>query len=204
MKRTLADSLAVATESKKTRATKSRPVARNRKKTSVANVLAFPSGAPLPDEMLSSEVKDRISDVVKKAVSGGRTTVLSRGYAIAIVGPLADIPEEQREEATRLPTTDIKSGQTSIKGVVARTDWTVLTIHGQERAALYRPVTRHQPAKTEDKLDRLIGLLEGTQAAQRLVQDIEFRIERSLALLEKLDNVEAQSLRAEYAALKKR
>lgn len=158
----------------------------------------------MPDEMLSTEAKDRISDVVKKAVSGGRTTVLSRGYAIAIVGPLEDIPEDQREEAIRLPTTDIKSGQTSIKGIVARTDWAVLTIHGQDRAALYRPVVRHQPAKTEDKLDRLIGLLEGTQVAQRMVQDIEYRIERSLALLEKLDSVEAQSLRAEYAALKKR
>jgi hypothetical protein len=196
--------LAVATDSKKTRTAKPRPAAGSGKKAKYINVLSFPSGGDVLDEMLSSEVKDRISDVVKKAVSGGRTTVLSRGYAIAIIGPLEDIPEDQRADAIRLPTTDIKSGQTSIKGIVARTNWAVLTIHGQERAALYRPVVRDQPAKTEDKLDRLIGLLDGTQAVQRLVQDIEFRIERSLALLEKLDSVEAHSLRAEYAVLKKK
>jgi antitoxin (DNA-binding transcriptional repressor) of toxin-antitoxin stability system len=189
----------VANSSKKGRSAKSHL----RRKVNDAKILAFPLGTPVPDEMLSSEAKDRISDVVKKAAAGGRTTIMSRGYAIAIVGPVEDIPEAERTEAMHLPTTEIKSGQTSIKGIVARSDWAVLTIHGHARAALYRPTVRRHPAQTEDKLDRLIDLLEATQVIERFAGVVHERIAQSLDLLEKLEREQAIMLRAQYAALKK-
>jgi antitoxin (DNA-binding transcriptional repressor) of toxin-antitoxin stability system len=166
--------------------------------------------------MSSSEAKDRISDLVKKAAAGGRTTVISRGYAIAIIGPLADVPVSSEIEATRLPTTEIKSGQTSLKGIIARNDFAILTIHGEARAAVYRPKVRRQPAQTEDKLDRLIELLEATRAVEQqnqraietsarlgeVIASAHTAIEKALALLETLDPGRAASLRAQYAALR--
>lgn len=182
-----------------------------------SEIVEFSPGSAVPDEIGSAQAKDRISDLVKKAAAGGRTTVISRGYAIAIIGPLADVPAEERRAAVRLPTTEIKSGQTSIKGTVARDDFAILTIHGEPRAAVYRPKARRHPAQTEDKLDSLIELLEGAkvveqrteQARERsirletFVADLERRIERSLDLLEKIDREQALLLREQYAALGK-
>jgi antitoxin (DNA-binding transcriptional repressor) of toxin-antitoxin stability system len=181
----------------------------------IAAIVAFPAGAAVPDELPSSHAKDRISDVVKKAASGGRTTIISRGYPIAIIGPPEDIPEAARRSATRLPTTEIKSGQTSLKGIIARDDYAMLTIHGAPRAAVYRPQAVRGSAQTDGKLDRLIALLEETKlveqrnqealaAATRLEQvaaEIHTAIERSLALLETIDRDGARSLRARYAEL---
>jgi hypothetical protein len=168
--------------------------------------------------MSSSEAKDRISDLVKKAAAGGRTTVISRGYAIAIIGPLADIPAATEAETPRLPTTEIKSGQTSLKGIIARNDFAILTIHGEARAAVYRPKVRRHPAQTEDKLDRLIDLLETTKAVEQrneralatraeletLIASAHSEIESALALLETIYPARAAPLRARYVALRER
>jgi antitoxin (DNA-binding transcriptional repressor) of toxin-antitoxin stability system len=181
-----------------------------------STVVVFPAGSSVPDEMSSSEAKDRISDLVKKAAAGGRTTVISRGYAIAIIGPLADVPVSSESETPRLPTTEIKSGQTSLKGIIARNDFAILTIHGEARAAVYRPKVRRHPAQTEDKLDRLIDLLEGTKAIEqrneralatrarleRLLTSAYADIESALALLETIDPARAVPLRAQYVALR--
>lgn len=179
--------------------------------------LAGSAASALPNEMLSSQAKDRISDLVKKAATGGRTTVISRGYAIAIVGPLADISKASQSDAVRLPTTEIKSGQTSIKGVIARNDCAVLTVHGEDRAAVYRPKVRRQPAQTEDKLDRLIELLDATglierdnarageanACLERLATALHAHIEQSLDLLEKIDPEGASLWRARHSELRK-
>lgn len=181
-------------------------------------MVIFPAGSGVPDEMSSSEAKDRISDLVKKAAAGGRTTVISRGYAIAIIGPLADMPVSTETETPRLPTTEIKSGQTSLKGIIARNDFAILTIHGEARAAVYRPKARRHPAQTEDKLDRLIDLLETTKAIeqrnaralethaqlQRLIASTHAEIESALALLEKIEPARAATLRTQHAALRTR
>lgn len=178
-------------------------------------IVEFPSGGTVPGEIGSAQAKDRISDLVKKAAAGGRTTVISRGYPIAIVGPIADIPADDRRDAVRLATTEIKSGQTSIKGTVARDDYALLTIHGEPRAAVYRPKARRHPAQTEDKLDRLLDLLEATKLVEKrnnealersaklkaLIDELELQIDRRLALLDKVDREEARSLRQQYAAL---
>ena len=171
----------------------------------------------IPDEISSSLAKDQISDLVKKAAAGGRTTIMSRGYAIAIIGPLTDIPASAEGEVVRLPTTEIKSGQTSLKGIIARNDFAVLTIHGQARAAVYRPKVRRQPAQTEDKLDRLIDLLEETKLVERQNEralDESVRLKRLkdalyeeigslLELLEKVDPERASLWSARYRDLKK-
>lgn len=191
------------------------PLRPSRPKTGEA--LAFSTASALPNEMLSSQAKDRISDLVKKAATGGRTTVISRGYAIAIVGPLADISKASQSDAVRLPTTEIKSGQTSIKGAIARNDCAVLTIHGEDRAAVYRPKVRRQPAQTEDKLDRLIELLDATglverdnararganACLERLATALHAHIEQSLDLLEKIDPDGASLWRARHSELRK-
>jgi antitoxin (DNA-binding transcriptional repressor) of toxin-antitoxin stability system len=190
----------------------------DRDESAGSEIVDFPVGAPVPDEIGSAQAKDRISDLVKKAAAGGRTTVISRGYAIAIIGPFADIPAVDQRTAVRLPTTEIKSGQTSIKGIVARDDFAILTIYGEPRAAVYRPKARRHPAQTEDKLDRLLELLETTKTVERqntdvlersahlmsLVEELEKEIERRLDLLEKIDREQALSWRAQYATLTKR
>lgn len=170
----------------------------------------------VPDEMSSSQAKDQISDVVKKAAAGGRTTILSRGYAIAIIGPLSDVPAAA-QDVPRLATTEIKSGQTSLKGIIARGDFAVLTIHGQDRAAVYRPQARRHPAQTEDKLDRLIYLLEESRLVerrnaraldesirlQRLAGALHAEINSLLELIEKVDPRRAELWRERYQAIKK-
>jgi antitoxin (DNA-binding transcriptional repressor) of toxin-antitoxin stability system len=171
----------------------------------------------IPDEMSSSQAKDQISDVVKKAAAGGRTTILSRGYAIAILGPLHDVPPSAERDALRLPTTEIKSGQTSLKGIIARGDYAILTIHGEDRAAVYRPNIRRQPAQTEDKLERLIDLLDETRIVERRnarALDESVRLQRLTgalhgeinSLLELMDNVDprrAAVWRERYGTIKK-
>lgn len=147
----------------------------------------------IPDEMTSALAKDQISDVVKKAAAGGRTTILSRGYAIAIIGPLSDVPASDERDAVRLATTEIKSGQTSLKGIIARSNFAILTIHGQDRAAVYRPQARRHPAQTEDKLDRLIDLLEENRLVER-------KNERALDESVRLQRL-ADALHAEISAL---
>lgn len=174
--------------------------------------------AAMPDEISSSLAKDQISDLVKKAAAGGRTTIMSRGYAIAIIGPLTDIPASAEGEVTRLPTTEIKSGQTSLKGIIARNDFAVLTIHGEPRAAVYRPTVRRRPAQTEDKLDRLIDLLEETKIAERqneraldesvrlkrLVGALHEEIEGLLRLLADIDPDRASLWTGRYGDLKRK
>jgi antitoxin (DNA-binding transcriptional repressor) of toxin-antitoxin stability system len=173
--------------------------------------------ATIPDEMSSSQAKDQISDVVKKAAAGGRTTILSRGYAIAIIGPLHDVPPSAERDALRLPTTEIKSGQTSLKGIIARGDYVILTIHGEDRAAVYRPNIRRQPAQTEDKLERLIDLLDETRIVERRnarALDESVRLQKLTSalhgeinsLLELMDNVDprrAAVWRERYGTIKK-
>jgi antitoxin (DNA-binding transcriptional repressor) of toxin-antitoxin stability system len=173
--------------------------------------------ASIPDEMSSAQAKDQISDIVKKAAAGGRTTILSRGYAIAIIGPIADIPTVAESDAPRHPTTEIKSGQTSIKGIIARTDFAVLTIHGEARAAVYRPDVRRNPAQTEDKLDRLIDLLEESRLVERqnqraldesirlgrLVEALHAEVAALLDVIEQTDPARAAAHRERYAEMKK-
>jgi antitoxin (DNA-binding transcriptional repressor) of toxin-antitoxin stability system len=170
----------------------------------------------VPDEMSSAQAKDQISDVVKKAVAGGRTTILSRGYAIAIIGPLHDVPPSAERDALRLPTTEIKSGQTSLKGTIARGDYAILTIHGEDRAAVYRPDVRRHPAQTEDKLERLIDLLEESALVDRenrraLDESVRLRriadalheeIAALLDLMDKIDPARAAVWRERCAAIK--
>jgi antitoxin (DNA-binding transcriptional repressor) of toxin-antitoxin stability system len=174
--------------------------------------------APIPDEMGSSQAKDQISDVVKKAAGGGRTTILSRGYAIAIIGPLTDVPVTAERETVRLPTTEIKSGQTSLKGVIARSDFAILTVHGDARAAVYRPQARRHPAQTEDKLDRLLDLLEESRLVEqqneralnesirlrRIVEALHGEIAALLEITEKIDPERASVWRDRYLEMKKR
>jgi antitoxin (DNA-binding transcriptional repressor) of toxin-antitoxin stability system len=176
-----------------------------------------PTASAIPDEMSSSQAKDQISDLVKKAAAGGRTTILSRGYAIAIIGPLGDIPAGAQGELVRLPTTEIKSGQTSLKGIIARDDLTVLTIHGHDRAVVYRPRVRRHPAQTEDKLDRLIDLLEESRLVerqneraldesvrlQRLTAALHAEVGSLLELMEEAEPRRASVWRDRYAAIKK-
>jgi antitoxin (DNA-binding transcriptional repressor) of toxin-antitoxin stability system len=169
-----------------------------------SQVVAFPAGAAVPDEIMSTDAKDRISDVVKKAAAGGRTTIMSRGYAIAMIGPVDDIPSGALNEATRLPTTEIKSGQTSLKGIIARNDFAVLTIHGQDRAAVYRPHASRQSASIEQKLDRVIGLLESPERLTAFAATLRGEIARALDFLETIDRDKAAALRAQYAALRMR
>jgi antitoxin (DNA-binding transcriptional repressor) of toxin-antitoxin stability system len=168
-------------------------------------VVAFPAAAPaaretVPDEILSSQAKDRIADVVKKAASGGRTTIISRGYPIAIIGPVEDVPEAARAEVARLPTTEIKSGQTSLKGIIARNDCAFLTIHGEARAAVYRPTALAGPAPS--KVDHLVALLEETRAVEQFAARLHAEIAHALDLLDKIDPDKARSLRARYEALR--
>lgn len=176
------------------------------------------AASAVPDEISSSLAKDQISDLVKKAAAGGRTTIMSRGYAIAIVGPLSDIPAFAEREVVRLPTTEIKSGQTSLKGIIARSDFAVLTIHGEPRAAVYRPTVRRRPAQTEDKLDRLIDLLEETKVAEqqneraldesvrlkRLVEALYQEIEGLLRILAAIDPDRASVWTGRYGDLKRK
>lgn len=194
----------VLTRKKPARPAKPRRIGGNRAESMGSQVVAFPAGAPVPDEVMSTDAKDRISDVVKKAAAGGRTTIMSRGYAIAMIGPVDDIPVAALNEATRLPTTEIKSGQTSLKGIIARNDFAVLTIHGQDRAAVYRPHASRQSASIEQKLDRVIGLLESSDRLSAFADTVRTEIERSLDLLEKTDRDKASSLRAQYVALRTR
>lgn len=189
-----------------------------RPESTTSRIVALPAGGTIPDEISSADAKNRISDVVKKAAAGGRTTIMSRGYAIAVIGPVTDIPESARNEATRLPTTEIKSGQTSLKGVIARADFAVLTIHGEGRAAVYRAKAGSQLSATEEKLNRFIALLEATEVVQRrnrdeqrvadqlkaLLESIHAEIEASLDLLDRIDRDRTEPLRAQYAALKAR
>lgn len=175
------------------------------------------SGAPVPDEIASSQAKDRIADVVKKAAAGGRTVIISRGYAIAHIGPVADIPPKLQSAAVRLPTTEIKSGQTSLKGILARHDYALLTVHGEARAAVYRPKLWSQPESGAGKLDRLVALLEATGAVtrqheratedarrlERFLEQVQAQIEQSLALLEQVQPGAAKPLRARYAELRR-
>jgi hypothetical protein len=169
----------------------------------------------VPDEMSSAQAKDQISDVVKKAFAGGRTTILSRGYAIGIIGPLHDVPPSAERDALRLPTTEIKSGQTSMKGTLARGDYAILTIHGEDRAAVYRPNVRRQPAQTEDKLERLIDLLDESALVERenrraldesvrlrrFVDALHAEIAGLLDALEKIDPARAAQWRTRCADL---
>ncbi|HTI86523.1 MAG TPA: hypothetical protein VL966_07960 [Alphaproteobacteria bacterium] len=173
--------------------------------------------AAIPDEMSSSQAKDQISDVVKKAAAGGRTTILSRGYAIAIIGPLHDVPPSAERDLLRLPTTEIKSGQTSLKGTIARGDYAILTIHGEDRAAVYRPNIRRQPAQTEDKLDRLIDLLDETRIIERrntraldesirlqkLAGALRAEVDSLLELMNNIDPRRAALWRERYDEIKK-
>src|SRR6185312_1755447 len=147
---------------------------------------ALPSGVPVADEIASSQAKDRIADVVKKAAAGGRTVIISRGYAIAHIGPVEAVPPTLRAEAVRLPTTEIKSGQTSLKGILARHDFALLTVHGEARAAVYRPQLWDEEKPDESKIDRLVALLEETQLVARRNEkaaENAARLERFLATL---------------------
>ena len=178
---------------------------------------ALPAGAPIPDEIASSQAKDRIADVVKKAAAGGRTVIISRGYAIAHIGPVADVPPALRGESMRLPTTEIKSGQTSLKGILARHDFALLTVHGEARAAVYRPKLWNEAKPDESKLDRLVALLEETKLVagrneqaiasavrlERFLETLHEQIEQALALLEKARPDQARSMRARYAELQR-
>ena len=194
----------VLSRKKPARTVKPRRISGNRPESMGSQVVAFPAGAPVPDEIMSTDAKDRISDVVKKAAGGGRTTIMSRGYAIAVIGPVDDIPAVGLNEATRLPTTEIKSGQTSLKGIIARNDFAVLTIHGQDRAAVYRPHASRQSVSIEQKLDRVIALIESSDRLMAFADTVRGEIERSLDLLEMADSDKASSLRAQYAALRVR
>ena len=115
----------------------------------------------------------------------------------------SDVPEAARAGATRLPTTEIKSGQTSLKGVIARSDFAMLTIHGEARAAVYRAKVGREPSVVDGKLDRLIGLLESTGALQAFRESVQAEIDSALALLDSIDRPRAARLRADYAALRK-
>jgi len=179
--------------------------------------LALPAGAPIPGEITSAQAKDRIADVAKKAAAGGRTVIMSRGYAIAHIGPVGDVPGPARAEAVRLPTTEIKSGQTSLKGLLARHDFALLTVHGEARAAVYRPKLWSEAPPDESKLDRLVALLEETKLVarrnqklldkatrlERFLETLHEQIEQALELLEKVRPDQAQGLRARYAALQR-
>src|SRR5258706_7315438 len=94
------------------------PIRRAKQARPAPAILAFSAGALVPDEIQSSQAKDRIADVVKKAAGGGRTTIISRGYPIAIIGPVEDIPTGFRSDVVRLPTTEIESCQTSLHGII--------------------------------------------------------------------------------------
>lgn len=78
----------------------------------------------------------------------------------------------------------------------------MLTIHGQDRAAVYRPHASRQSASIEQKLDRVIGLLESSDRLMAFADTVRNEIARSLDLLEATDHDKAASLRAQYAALK--
>jgi antitoxin (DNA-binding transcriptional repressor) of toxin-antitoxin stability system len=193
------------------------PIARPGKPSRPAQEPILPAGAAIPDEVTSAQAKDRISDVVKKAAGGGRTVIMSRGYAIADIGPVEDVPPALRAQAMRLPTTEIKSGQTSLKGILARHDFALLTVHGEARAAVYRPKLWGATKPDESKLDRLVALLEETklvarrneQAAEnaarleRFLALLHEQIEQGLDLLEKVRPDQAQSLRTRYARLQR-
>ena len=180
------------------------PNRRPRSPRKPADILSFPAGAPVPDEILSSQAKDRIADVVKKAAGGGRTTIVSRGYPIAIIGPVEDIPAASRVAAVRLATTEIKSGQTSLKGVIARGDYTLLTIHGEARAAVYRPKVLSRPEHNDSRLERLVDRLDTSEILERFLASVQAEIERSLALLDEIDRDKSAALRARYKELRKR
>src|SRR6185312_16027809 len=156
-------------------------------------------------------------DVAKKAAAGGRTVIMSRGYAIAHIGPVGDVPGPARAEAVRLPTTEIKSGQTSLKGLLARHDFALLTVHGEARAAVYRPKLWGEEKPDETKIDRLVALLEETQLVarrnetviesavrlQRFLAALHEQIEQGFDLLETVRPDQARSLRARYAGLQR-
>ena len=168
------------------------------------DVLPFPAGGRVPDEIQSSQAKDRIADVVKKAAAGGRTTIVSRGYPIAIIGPVEDIPPAARGAAISLPTTEIKSGQTSIKGIIARGDWSLLTIHGAARAAVYRPKALGHTPPSDSRLARFMDLLEETKALERFSESLHREIARALDMLETTDPKRGAAQRAKYERLTKR
>jgi antitoxin (DNA-binding transcriptional repressor) of toxin-antitoxin stability system len=183
-----------------------------------SDILPFPAGGPVPHEIQSAQAKDRIADVVKKAAAGGRTTIISRGYAIAIVGPAEDIPPKLLSDAVRLPTTEIKSGQTSLKGMLARHDYALLTVHGEARAAVYRPKLRTLSETGESKLDRLIALLDATGAVaqqnqsaletatrlERFIAELHAQIEEAFDLLDQAKPGAAPPLRARFAELRRK
>ena len=194
------------------------PVSRRGKPSRLSPDLpALPVGVAVPDEIASSQAKDRIADVVKKAAAGGRTVIISRGYAIAHIGPVEEVPPALRAEAMRLPTTEIKSGQTSLKGILARHDFALLTVHGEARAAVYRPKLWGEEKPDESKIDRLVALLEETalvarrnetvtQSAarlQRFLETLHEQIAQGLDLLETVRPDQARSVRARYAGLQR-
>ena len=180
------------------------PNRRPRPEPEPPEILPFPAGGTVPDEIQSSQAKDRIADVVKKAAKGGRTTLISRGYPIAIDGPVEEIPAASRAGAVSLPTTEIKSGQTSLKGIIARSDWALLTIHGEARAAVYRPKALSRTGPSDARIGRLMDLLEETRALERFADSVRQEIARALALLERIDPKKAATQRAKYAELRKR
>jgi len=119
-------------------------------------------------EITSTEVttrvaKDRISSIVERAEHGRRTTVLSRSVPIAIIGPPSDIEENEKYET--ISTTEIKTGQRSIKGMVARGHPVLISVRGRAVASLRRTSSQKQKS-SRAYLNELLDLLKETQVIQ--------------------------------------
>ncbi|MGH7111697.1 MAG: type II toxin-antitoxin system Phd/YefM family antitoxin [Stellaceae bacterium] len=137
-------------------------------------------------EFSTRDAKDGIASIVKGARQGRRTVILSRGVPIAVIGPTADLNEEEAS-AEEISTTQIKTGRRSIAAAKARnTDraGVYLTIRG-ERVASIRwipPDDREEASGSDDsptahRLERLISdveelvhLLQETRVAQKEVE----------------------------------
>ena len=100
----------------------------------------------IADEVTTRVAKDRIGTLVDRAALGTRTRVLSRQTPIAVIGPPRDLP--RYTEAARVSTADIKSGRSSIKGILARDSVAILTVRGRDMASLRPALPNIEHAST--------------------------------------------------------
>jgi len=117
------------------------------------------------DHVTTRFAKDHIGRLVDRAALGERITVMSRKSPLATLGPAEDL--RRHRDVPRVPTTEIKTGRTSIKGILARSPrMAVLTVRGAEMASVRPASPEIDLTPLRRKVDEIVDLLRTTQALQ--------------------------------------